>query len=600
MIVRMKKVNILVQAKDAQLAVSRLRGLGVLHVEHAVQPKEKDTLAVKEGIAAVTEAVNILSARPAKAARRQLQDYKASARHIIDSHKRFTQLDEYARRVSNSISQWQAWGDFDPRSVHSLSEKGINVQLYQVPRDQLKNKLGTLCGGINAKNNTAPAGCPHQLVKVVSIIKGIANVVVISREKIDAPFKPLALPKTGLKDMRQRLSENAQIMKLIDRDLQAHTAYIGSFLEIRQSLEKELEFYQAVSGMGRVNEIAYITGYVPVDMSQALVAAARADKWAITISDPAEGDNVPTLIRNPKWVSIISPVFKVLEIVPGYKELDISLWFLVFLSVFFGILIGDAGYGLVFFFLTAFASVKFKDAPQTRPLFTLFYLLSLSAFIWGVLSGTFFGQEWLPEFVQPVLPALRSDSNVQAICFFIGAIHLSIAHAWRAITKAPSLVALADMGWVSILWGSFFLAKTLVLGEPFPEQCKWLFIIGTCAVILFSSPHRNILKAVAGGLGSFLLSFVNCFTDVVSYIRLFAVGLATIAVADSFNKMALSVGFGTVASGVITALILILGHTLNILLGPMSVLVHGVRLNVLEFCGHADVKWSGTEYKPLK
>ena len=119
-------------------------------------------------------------------------------------------------------------------------------------------------------------------------------------------------------------------------------------------------------------------------------------------------------------------------------------------------------------------------------------------------------------------------------------------------------------------------------------------------VLFFTNPRKNIIKGIGQGLGNLLLNLINNFTDIVSYIRLFAVGLATVAVADSFNKMAMEVGFGSLAAGLLTAFILLLGHSLNILLGPMSILVHGVRLNVLEFCNHLDIKWSGFSYRPLK
>ena len=159
---------------------------------------------------------------------------------------------------------------------------------------------------------------------------------------------------------------------------------------------------------------------------------------------------------------------------------------------------------------------------------------------------------------------------------------------------------MADIGWTTILWGSFFLAKVLVLGFSFPAFAKWFFIVGPVLVLFFTNPSKNILKGTLEGLSALALSFVNTFTDVVSYIRLFAVGLAGVAVADAFNKMAIDVGFGNIFSGAVASFILVVGHLLNVVLGPMAVLVHGVRLNVLEFCGHVDVKWSGFSYKPLK
>ena len=164
----------------------------------------------------------------------------------------------------------------------------------------------------------------------------------------------------------------------------------------------------------------------------------------------------------------------------------------------------------------------------------------------------------------------------------------------------PSLAALADAGWILVLWTAFFLAKTLVLGDSFPYFGKWLLVSGLALVILFTNPQRNILKGIVEGLGTVALSLMNNFTDVVSYVRLFAVGLAGVAIADAFNSMAALVGHKGILAIIVSAFILIVGHALGIVLGPVSVLVHGVRLNVLEFSGHANVTWSGNAYKPLK
>ena len=196
-----------------------------------------------------------------------------------------------------------------------------------------------------------------------------------------------------------------------------------------------------------------------------------------------------------------------------------------------------------------------------------------------------------------MIPALTDTKVLQTFCFFLGALQLSIAHLWRAIIKFPSLTAIAEIGWITILWAAFFLARTLILGEMFPYSGKWLIIAGITMVILFSSPQRNILKTIGKGLASVSLSLMNNFTDVVSYIRLFAVGLAGVAIADTVNTLASTASGG---NWLISAPILLIGHSINFVLGPVGVLVHGVRLNVLEFSSHAGVSWSGIEYKPLK
>jgi V/A-type H+-transporting ATPase subunit I len=232
--------------------------------------------------------------------------------------------------------------------------------------------------------------------------------------------------------------------------------------------------------------------------------------------------------------------------------------------------------------------------------FHLFYFLSAATAAMGVLSGTYFGQAWLPSLVQPVIPALRNDTDVQMLCFLIGATHLTIGHLWQLALKWPRLHLLVDIGWIAILWCSVFVANTLILGKPLSPYILYVFIFGTCLILFFTQTQKSLARNFGEGLGNYVLNLMNNFTDVVSYIRLFAVGLAGVSVADAFNRMAVGVGFDGIIPAFFAAFILLFGHSLNIILSPMSILVHGVRLNVLEFSNHVDVKWSGIGYKPLK
>jgi V/A-type H+-transporting ATPase subunit I len=587
MIVPMKKVSIIVQSKDAASTTERLRSLGALHIEHQRTPKGEDVDAIRGDIALIGRAAGVLSREeflktPVSEPSGEIVDWRFSAKHVIDAWKRLDQAQEYARNLKDLIATWKPWGDFDPRGIKSLTEKNTFIKLYQIPVRDMK-KL--------------PSGL---IIKRLFTVRGIVHCAVISDKEFDIPFKKLALPKLSLREMHLRLDESRRVIEWIKEDIKKHLCYCPVFNRIKVSLEKELEFNETLRGMGQSGEIVYLKGYIPNDGADNLLSEAKKNRWGIIITEPSEEDNVPTLIRNPRWVSIIAPVFKMMEVFPGYKELDMSFWFLIFFSIFFGMLIGDAGYGAIFFALTLFARIKFGRRVKDKSVFILFYLLSSCAIIWGALSGTFFGQQWLPQTVKPLIPALRNSKDVQAFCFFLGAVHLSIAHLWRVIVKLPSFKALADIGWTLILWGAFFLAKMLILGDSFPEFGKWLFIAGALFVVLFTNPSRNVLKGISSGVGGLLLNLVNSFTDVVSYIRLFAVGLATVAIADAFNEMALGIGYNSFLTGAATAFILLVGHALNMVLGPLAILVHGLRLNVLEFSGHLDVKWGGFSYKPLK
>ncbi|MFA5156518.1 MAG: hypothetical protein WC532_03910 [Candidatus Omnitrophota bacterium] len=587
MIVPMKKTTVITQHKDAQEAVGQLRKLGLLHVEHQKPPQSQDINILQEDAGLVNACLEVFGQAGCQAnnviAKTGLVDWKIKARHVVDLWKRYGHLGDFSNTLKHQINEWRKWGDFDLQRLQELQQKGIYLKFYQVPIRQLKE-------------------FPREVViEQVFVTGGLAHCVAISTNKFEVPFKEVSLPKLSLSGMLAKLEEDEKTMQAIKNEICLAVSYVPELLEVKKKLEKEIEFQQALAGMGESRAVVYLTGYIPRECEGKILAEAKIKKWGILISDPQEDDNVPVLIRNPRWVSIISPVFRMLEIVPGYREMDISRLFLVFFGIFFGMLIGDSGYGLIYAAVTFWAQRKFGKKVSNKAMFFLFYVLSFCAIIWGLLTGTFFGQAWLLKAgYRPLIPALNDVKNIQAFCFFLGALHLTLAHSWQAAIKFPSLKALADIGWVCILWTAYFLANALILGDAFPGFGKWLVSCGISLVVLFTSPQKNLLKTIGSGLGTLALSLMNNFTDVVSYVRLFAVGLAGVAIADTFNSMAGGVVSANFFSLLLAGVIILAGHLLNLLLGPMSVLVHGVRLNVLEFSSHAGVSWSGTAYKPLK
>jgi V/A-type H+-transporting ATPase subunit I len=588
MIVAMKKVAVITQRKDEPGAVEKLAALGVLHVEHQRLPQGQEINILQQELALLTQAIGILSEpqfKPTRLEDKEIKDLGFLCRHAAEHHKRLDQLQEYSYALRAQINQWRSWGDFAPQAIPELAAKNIFIKLYQIPLKELKNLP------------------PGLLVKKISASDGVTNCVIIGRSDFNLNFKEIKPPKISLFQMEHRLAQDNYTIDYIKEELKKDGAYLKGLLAAKSRLENELVFQETIKGAGEAENLAYLVGYVPEDKTALILSAAQKEQWGIWVADPQPDEEVPTLLKNPAWVQLIQPLFKILEILPGYRELDVSLPFLLFFSIFFGMIIGDAGYGLVYMFLTFLLQRKFRSRLKDRSVFLLFYLLSFCAIVWGVLTATFFGQEWLAGVgVKPLLPALNEPKSLQTLCFFLGATHLSLAHGWRAIVKFPDLSALADAGWIMVLWAAFFLARMLILGQslmPFTAMLAWG---GISLVILFSSPQKNIFKAIGNSLNSvsFGLNFMSTFTDVVSYVRLFAVGLAGVAIADTFNNMAR----GLAASGAVgiffSVLVVVFGHALDMVLGPVSVLVHGVRLNVLEFSSHTNISWSGIAYKPLK
>lgn len=586
MIVPMRKATILCETRDADAMVKDLRKLGVLHIEHQNPPEGRDISVLLEKVALIDSSFDVLNdaasgitTRPQKSLN---GDWQTVADHLIARSRRRESLESSKRNLLGRINEWEQWGDIDIAQVEYLNRNGIFLKLFQVPVKEIGN-------------------FPEDVVvKTVFTAGDFAGCVAISRQQFDCAFTEILPPKESLSRLRQLLAETNKELEMITVEISESACYHEDLMRVKRKMEKEIEFRQVLSGMGKEGAISYVTGYIPSDRQEHLIAHARSSRWGIAVTDPSDEDNVPTLLQNPAWADRIRPVFELLGLTPGYRELDVSIPFLVFFSIFFGILIGDAGYGLVYILLTLVLQKKLKPDAGLKTTFSLFYLLGSCALLWGVLTGTFFGQTWLLNAgFRPLVPQLNDAGVMQTFCFFLGALHLSIAHSWRAYLKLPSLTALSDAGWICVLWTAFFVARTLILGDAFPSWVIWLFAAGIVLVILFTSPQPRVLRGIGQGIGTVALSLMNNFTDVISYIRLFAVGLATLAIAETTNTLASGFGEGVIALAA-GAVIILTGHSLNIILGPMSVLVHGVRLNVLEFSGHANVTWSGFSFEPLK
>jgi len=313
----------------------------------------------------------------------------------------------------------------------------------------------------------------------------------------------------------------------------------------------------------------------------------------------------------------LKPLFDILGTVPGYREGDISEWFLMFFTLFFAMIIGDAGYGLIFLIAGFIMQKKTKELTTAN---ILIYVLSIATMIWGSITGTWFGSATiiastpLKYLVIPAIanyPALfnmdsgAAQNNIMQFCFILGTIQLSLAEVINITRKARAkdISLIADIGWLMDILSLYFVVLNLVIQKPCNYGIVFPIIgVGFVLVVVFGSQKPGVPfgKGLAAGGGGFFTTFLNtisCFSNIMSYIRLFAVGLATLAIAQSFNAMAAPMLGG--ATTIVGILILIVGHGLNLAMGLLSVIVHGVRLNLLEFSGQLNMEWSGIEYEPF-
>ena len=261
--------------------------------------------------------------------------------------------------------------------------------------------------------------------------------------------------------------------------------------------------------------LTWLTGYVPADNVDAFKAAAAENRWAWVMDDPADDDElVPTKVRYNKVTRLMVPIFDILGVVPGYREYDISFWFLAFFSLFFAMILGDAGYGVLLLIGAVILTVKSHKLSDAT---MLLWVLSIATIVWGALTGTWFGLEAAMKV--PILRALTvpilanypdyfgvsatvQQNAIMKFCFILGTVQLSLACVMsikRKLTER-NLSWIADLGWLIAICAIYFLALYLVIGavevEALLKSClpptllrSFLFVTASAgffgAVLLF-------------------------------------------------------------------------------------------------------------------
>ncbi|HEY5653451.1 MAG TPA: hypothetical protein VIR63_03670 [Pontiella sp.] len=597
MIVKMKKLTLLCTATQQEQTLEKLRDLKVVHVEHIQAPEGHELDKARNHLLYVQRAQEVLTARPdADPTGKDPNQLVDTVWELIHKEK---ELQETLQGLEHEVARITPFGEFDPRNILRLKDQGIFIKLYEL---QLKS-MPEIPEGI--------------VISEICRDKNNSYVMATSREKFSIAGHEVRIPDQSLSQLQQHIQKTKQAIEEIESEFQKYAGDKALADQIVGDAKDAVNFLEVKRGMGTGSVVAYLSGFYPVDREDDIVTTAKELGWGYKLDEISDEDEAPTLLRNPKWIQPIQAVLDVIGVVPGYKELDVSALFLIFLSIFFAFLIGDAGYGLLFIGLSLFGKFKAKDNVAAQPGLNLLLIMSTCCVIFGVLTGNYFGiptdNLWTP------LQALTNDfmtgvsaetglrnadvaaNNIMFICFVIGAAHITIAHAWNFIRKINSLSCLADLGWICSTWGLFFLVLEMVIGVdaiPIPMMPKSVLgsLVGTGAGLI-------LISLLSGkeyfGLVTLALDLINNFVDIISYVRLYAVGAASLAIAVAFNEMAIGIGLKGLAS-LGAAIILFLGHGLNIILCAMGILVHGIRLNTLEFSGHAGVEWGGIHYNPFK
>ncbi len=605
MIVPMKKFILVLLDSDAATAPLHLRKLGIAHLEK-IEGEGKTCAALEAELKNAVDVQNLLSASMDKR-HSPGRSLASNASELIEETLRIKSdidaLQTKASELRREAERLAPWGDFAPELVSKLGIGGVPILFAECRSEQL-------------------AALPEEFDYIrIAAPKGKARIAVLGDRQMPAPFETLKMPVSSLSSTRTALAETEARIAHYKDSLAAMSNGLPLLEKEISRLKSALIIENLKTGMPRDGELRYLCGYVPAKAAPILAKEAAKRRWGLALDDPSDEEMPPTKVENPPAVRIIQPVFDFLGTVPNYREYDISFSFLVFFSIYFAMIFGDGGYGIIL--LAGALGMLFSARRAKKPLSDfgkLLFVLSGSTILWGFLTATWFAIPYanLPAILQNwSLTALNSGNpdsgtNTKILCFIIGAIQLAIAHLKNIRRDFPNLKFLAQVGSLIMVIGMFNAVLNLVIDSSRFPLYGWavgLIGAGFMLVFTFGNWNGNLISSLLEGLKGIIPTFlgtVSVFADIVSYIRLWAVGLAGLAISQTVNGMAMGM-FGPVSGrivafivGAVFGLILIfVGHTINLLMSVLSVIVHGIRLNMLEYSSHLGMEWSGYKYEPL-
>lgn len=607
MIVPMRKTYVVARRADQDRLLESLQDLGVVHVM-PVAPAQ--AVADDKTLAAIGQYDRamqmLLATRMAEAsgAVPEISAADAVAETLGIERDSATGQSRLAA-LHRDMEELVIWGDTTLEALAEIRDAGLDLEVLAVPAADVPAVRAELVQEI------AVLGDDRALLGVIGRDKDV---------ELPEDASILEVPKQDRPAIRARAAE-------IEAELKRGVARLGELAHCVDAIRTErAELAQRAvvtvarrSGMDDEGLFA-LQGWAPAGRAETLVddLAAVGIDAGVEHHEPGEGDDPPTLLKYPRWVRPIEALAKILGTVPGYAEIDLSAFLMLALPLFAAMLLGDAGYGMLFT-LVGVLGYKKISSRAGKPAAQLLLVFALTTLVWGLLTGNCFGVtpttlEGGGEFwkrlggVQRSVAVLWDENDDTArniiikLSFIFGGVHLVTAHLLQALKLAPDQRFIGELGWASFLAGMLGVVWMLFFPDEMWMSSTVLAVLlgaGAVGFLVFSCPSRNPAKRLGLGLASSILPMIASFSDTMSYIRLMAVGMASFYIAKAFNELAYSIGSSSGWLIPASVLIVLFAHALNIGLGLIAVFAHGVRLNLLEFSSNAGVQWTGYAYRPF-
>ena len=581
MITQMKKYTFLVFHREYEAFLEQLRDLGVVHVTEKAAGMADDA-HLQELLAKADNARKLI----AQGAPDQLLNEKAA-------------LEQRIAATQKEADKMAVWGDFSAERMEQLKAAGYTLRYFTCPKKNFDEQFGIIVAEqgstvyfVQVNNDgEAPEGCQEQYLNQKSAadlqkdVEGLNGLLVAQNARIEL------WAKENIPALEEELK---QLQEQID------------WKRVTLNTDSEAD-----------GSLKILEGFCPIDQVPALDAVLEKQEVYYQAEDPTAEDNTPIKLRNNKFTQLFESLTGMYGW-PNYGEFDPTPILAPFFLLFFAMCMGDCGYGILLMIIGVLIAKKKLNIEMFDGLGPIITVLGVGTTVVGFFLGTFMGidlynAEWMPQALKSVMikgEVMGYDIQmVLALC--IGVFHICLAMVVKAICYTKQFgfkENIATWGWTLLIVGGLLVAilgMTILPAALFKGAIIAVGTVSALAIYIFNTPGRNPLINIGAGLWETYNMATGILGDVLSYIRLYALGLAGGMLGAAFNNLGLMVMGGSVEGAIWFqwipfVLILVLGHVLNLAMSALGAFVHPLRLSFVEYFKNAGYEGKGTLYKPFK
>ena len=580
MITQMKKYTFLVFHREYEAFLEQLRDLGVVHVTEKAAGMADDA-HLQELLSKADNARKLI----VQGAPDQLLNEKAA-------------LEQRIAATQKEADKMAVWGDFSAERMEQLKAAGYTLRYFTCPKKNFDEQFGIIVAEqgstvyfVQVNNeNEAPEGSQEQYLNAKSAadlqkdVEGLTGLLVAQNARIELWAK---------ENIPALENELKQLQEQID------------WKRVTLNTDSEAD-----------GTLKILEGFCPIDQVAALDAVLEKQEVYYQAEDPSAEDNTPIKLRNNKFTQLFESLTGMYGW-PNYGEFDPTPILAPFFLLFFAMCMGDCGYGILLIIIGLLIAKKKLNIEMFDGLGPIITVLGVGTTVVGFFLGTFMGidlynAEWMPQALKSVMikgEVMGYDIQmVLALC--IGVFHICLAMVVKAICYTKQFgfkENIATWGWTLLIVGGLLVAilgMTILPAALFKGAIIAVGTVSALAIYIFNTPGRNPLINIGAGLWDTYNMATGILGDVLSYIRLYALGLAGGMLGAAFNNLGLMVMGGSTEGATWQwlpfVLILVLGHVLNLAMSALGAFVHPLRLSFVEYFKNAGYEGKGTLYRPFK